>query len=648
MIAIIFTSVLLTLVIAVTDYSQQNLRGTSKRVNDQSTLRLAEAGIEKAVWCLNNPANTSNCPGNPNYSGETSTALGNGSFSVTVTGTGNSRTLESTGTVSGSGGTSSQQLRLTLTTTTTEASFFYGVQVGAGGLIMGNNAEVVGNVYSNGSIIAGNNAKVRGSAIVAGGTLLTPDQQQNNQTSDFAVGETTSQTDAGQSFRAGQSNIINKVSLYVRKVGNPSNATVRIIPNNAGSPATTELASGTLNASQVTTSYGWIDVPLTTNPALVDGTTYWIVFDVGSSNANHYFFWGRHDNSGYGNGVGKYTTNWTSGSWSDADGDFGFRTFMGGVETKIDNLTVPKTASAVVKAHTIEDSDIGTGTGPGVDTYCTNMRVVTPLDVMEVSGNVQCGTITTSTIAGNVTAENVTGSTISGTLTCETQSGNSVSGTINCPTSVDPPADPPQENLPLSQANINQWKSEAQAGGTISGDVNVTTSQSLGPTEITGSLNMTSNNIILTVTGTIYVHGNIAVTNNSAIRCAAAYGPNSCVVLADGWIDIANNGTFAGSGDPDSFVMLLSTSDCNGAGPNCTAGGAAIDVHNSATGVIFYAAYGKALIHNTVAVTEVTAYTLELDNTATVNYNLGLSSTGFASGPGASWTYRRGTYQILD
>jgi hypothetical protein len=46
-------------------------------------------------------------------------------------------------------------------------SFYYGAQVGDGGLVMGNNSKVLGNVFSNGSIVGSNGARVNNSIIVA-------------------------------------------------------------------------------------------------------------------------------------------------------------------------------------------------------------------------------------------------------------------------------------------------------------------------------------------------------------------------------------------------------------------------------------------------------------------------------------------------
>ncbi|MBI4089784.1 MAG: hypothetical protein HY421_00110 [Candidatus Kerfeldbacteria bacterium] len=637
--ALIFTAVVLTVSVAIFDFTSSGVRLTGKRVNEQAAIRLAEAGVDKAVWCLNNPsAPQSDCPTTSGaYIGESNIALGNGTFSSVVSGSGSSRTVTSTGTLTGANGVS-KTIKATLSAGGTGVAFHYGVQVGQGGLDMDNNSYIAGDVYSNGSIIGKTTqAQIRGTAIVAGGTALNPDQQQNVQTSDFTVGNPSSQEDAAQSFRAGDSNYLNKVSLYIKKVSTPNDATVRIVTDTAGSPSTTALTTGTLNAGLVTGTYGWVDVTFSSNPALLNNTTYWIVLDA-NSNSSKYYVWGKHDNSGYGNGVGKYSSDWDANPWNDANGDFGFKTWMGGVVTKLKSIKIPSSVSgATAHANTIEGVDVK------ATIKCTAMTGST------VSGNVECGAVTGSTIAGNVTAENVTDSTISGNLTCETQSANTVAGTINCPTSVTPPADPSPLAFPISDGNVNQWKADAQAGvPPISGDHVVSANSSLGPKEITGNLSFNSNNLILTVTGTIYVHGTVSITNGSKIKCAAAYSGDSCIVMADGSIDLTNNGIFEGSGTAGSYVMLLTTSNCLGvAQAGCAPNNSAIYIANNAIGAIFYATQGQIYLKNGVALTEATGYKLKLEENANVTYQSGLVNTNFVSGPGGAWVYKQGSYQIL-
>lgn len=634
---LVFTGAVLAIALAIFEFTSSGSRETTKRVNERAALRIAEAGVEKAVWCLNNPGNTTDCPRTGGqYLGETDAALGGGAFTSVVSGGGSTRLVTVTGSSTGTSGTT-KTIRATLNTGGTGVAFHYGVQVGQGGLEMDNNSYIAGDVYSNGNIIGQTTqAQIRGTAIVAGGTALAPDQQQTNQTSDFTVGNPSSQEDAAQSFRAGESNYLNKVSLYIKKVSTPNDATVRIVTDNAGSPSTAQLTSGTLNASLVTGTYGWVDVTFSATPALINNAVYWIVLDAGS-NSTKYYVWAKHDNSGYGNGVGKYNNDWDDGSWSDANGDFGFKTWMGGVTTKIEKIKIP---SSVSGATAQTNSLIGVDVKATVK--CATMTGST------VSGNVECGTVTGSTIAGNVTAENITGSTIAGNVTCETQSGNTISGSINCPTPVTPPADPPPLPFPISDGNVNQWKADANDGSPIIGDYVVSSDRSLGPEEITGNLSFASNNLILTITGTVYVHGTISITNGSKIKCAAAYGGNSCVVMSDGSIDLTNNGLFEGSGTTGSYVMLLTTSTCLGvAQAGCAPQNSAIYIANNATGAIFYSTLGQIYLKNGVALTEATGYKLKLEENANVQYQSGLINTNFVSGPGGAWAYQKGTYEIL-
>lgn len=611
------------IVLSTFDFSTQTIRLTSRRVNEQAAVRMAEAGVEKAVWCLNSPGNMTDCPRTGGqYLGETDVTVGEGKFTTIVAGSGSVRTVTATGTVTGATA-STKTISVTLNTGGTGVAFHYGVQVGQGGLEMDNNSFIAGDVYSNGNI-AGQTvqAEIRGTAIVAGGTALTPDQQQNNQTSDFTVGEPAAQEDAAQSFRAGESNYLNKVSLYIKKVLNPSDATVRIVTDNAGSPSTSELTSGTLNASLVTGTYGWVDVTFSSTPALINNTNYWIVLDA-NANGTRYYIWGKHDNSGYGNGVGKYSSDWDGSSWVDANGDFGFKTWMGGVTTKIEKIKIPASISgATAHANTLIGVDVK------ATTKCKTMSNGT------VTGNVECGDVTSSTITGN--------------LTCQTGSGNSVTGTTNCNGGYVPPADPTPLPFPVSDGNINEWRDDADDGGTIAGDYVVSSNVSLGPKEITGNISFGSNDLTLTITGTVYIHGTMSISNGSKVKCAASYGGNSCIVMTDGAIDLSNNGLFEGSGTAGSYVMLLSTSSCLGVPQaGCAPQNSAIYIANNATGAIFYSTLGQIYLKNGVALTEATGYKLKLEENANVTYQSGLINTNFTSGPGGAWTYQRGTYLVL-
>src|SRR4029077_13271676 len=113
-------SMIILALLARTTYRTQS---TSFQINAQGAIQVAESGIEKVVYCLNTPTDTTNCPGNPNYVGESNVQIGNGTYDVAVSGAGDSRTVTATGTVKGLLGSSTKQIQTTLATTTTSVAF---------------------------------------------------------------------------------------------------------------------------------------------------------------------------------------------------------------------------------------------------------------------------------------------------------------------------------------------------------------------------------------------------------------------------------------------------------------------------------------------------------------------------------------------
>src|SRR3989338_4544780 len=406
--------------------------------------------------------------------------------------------------------------------------------------------------------------------------------------------------DVAQSFQLATSSAsaVRRVSLYIKKVGLPSDITVRIMRDDGGAPGDDGgdvLASGTLSAAAVTANYGWVDVRFTTNPTPNPGTTYWIMTDTSLDN-NNYWVLGLDRVGGYAQGSAKFSDDWDDENWSDIASDLDFRVWVGGGDMSLDGVIVNGDAHA----HFIINSSV---CGDAYYQYID----ANSLNFLNAPTNPTCPTPLTNGTA--------------------------------YPDSTDPAS----LGMPISQGNLDQWKTDAQAGGTIAGNYTVSSNVSLGPKEITGDLVMTSNNKTLTVTGTIYVQGNIDISNGSTIQCDAGYGANSCVVMADGWVHASNNGTFSGSGMAGSYLMILTTLACDGTGATSPGGKAcghhdgAVDVHNQATGVIFYASNGMINLHNGVEITEATAYKLRLDNTATITYDTGLSNVNFSSGPSAGW-----------
>ncbi|MBU0964629.1 hypothetical protein KKC06_06335, partial [Patescibacteria group bacterium] len=493
LIAVIFLAVTFMLGSSLFAYVMSNQIVSQRAYNTQRTYNIAEAGIHKAVWCLNN----SDICGS-GYSGET-TDFSTGQFTTTVTSVGQDYVVTSIG--SSSNIEKTIKVTITQNVTTADASFFYGVQVGDGGLTMDNNSYVDGNIYSNGSIDAGSGAYVTGDVYVAGGTALTADQEHTTQNAEFSFGRYDSDEDIAQSFTPGVTEVINYISLYIKKVGNAANATVYITEDNGGEPATSSLAQGTLQANLITTSFGWVDVSFTSNPELTLGTQYWIVIDVGTPKSSKYYIIGQDDQIIAPAGTGaRYSSDWLSGNWSTTDGHFNFKTWMGGLDTHIDGLLVGANPDGTRIGHNCDDAhyaihhgDAHAHTITNSDIECDAFYDVDPID-----------------IAGTTVGRN------------------------SHPNS----DDPPPEVMPISLQQIQEWKDTAAAVEPHNGDYTIDgTQEELGPLKITGNLTI-ANSAQLTLTGTLWVEGNIEMSNNAIISLDPGYGNNSGLIITDGKITV--------------------------------------------------------------------------------------------------------------
>lgn len=183
--------------------------------------------------------------------------------------------------------------------------------------------------------------------------------------------------------------------------------------------------------------------------------------------------------------------------------------------------------------------------------------------------------------------------------------------------------------LPMSANDIDLWKSWAESGGTYSGnyvlDGNSVT-ESLGPKKIDG--NMTATNLShLTLTGVVWVTGDLVLSQNAIIGMDPSFGPSSTIIVVDGTITTENNVVINGSGNSDSYIMLLSTSISD----------PAINVANNSDSVVYYASDGYIDVANNAKIRSITAKGINLKNGAIVQYDSGLANANFSAGPGGSW-----------
>ncbi len=573
--AMVFVAILLTLSVTLIGATTVHNKAESQTIASHQASQLAEAGIDKAIYELNR---------NPNYSGETDTSLGAGTITISITSIDPSnKRITSTGHISDSvNPVIEKTVKATASVDLSTVSFQFGVQVGVGGLIMENGSQVNGNIFSNGNIVG--SGVISGDASVAAGTAAAADQQWTTTTAGFLFGNVSSKKDAAQSFvpSATTTLTLNKVSLYLKKVGLPGDLTLLLVKDDHNQPSKTVLASGAINASLLTGSDAFIDGTFITLPTLTSGEKYWIILSAPTISSGNYFSWGIDSADAYASGTGKYSANWNTGNpiWNSAGGDLNFKIYLGGVPTSLTGVTVGGDARATILNN------------------CTVGR----------NAYFQTASTTCTVIGGKFSAVSA----------------------------------PAPQSMPISDAQITAWENTAQSGSLISNNYTINGTAKLGPAKIDGDLTV---NGTLYLTGPVWVNGNINLSENSIVRVDASLGNYGTVLMADyrsnptvkGIVNSDNNVTIAGNGQAGSYPLILST---------YSGGDAIVNLSNNVVGAIFYAASGGIDVRNNATANQLTGYSIHLKNNAAVNYASGLQNSLFSNGPGGSWVYKAGTFTI--
>lgn len=572
--------------------AQIYFQNASYSKDSEKATALAEAGIDKAINSLNMTGGA--------YAGEAETVLGEGSYLVTVVSKdAATKAVEATGYIPSK---EKARVKRTIKISVTRGvgvAFNYGIQVGEGGLDLGNSNIVTGSIYSNGSIIAGNGNEIHGDAFVAGGPLANSDQQSicsdpicQDPAYGYEFGKIVngdSRVDVAQSFQPGISEVLNKVSIYIKKAGSPADVMVRVLSDSGGKPNKNGvLATGTLFSSLVTGEYGWIDVAFTTLPTLTADTTYWLMISTTLSSSN-YWIWQNDLSQSYTRGEPKWTDDWKTGNpaWTPIQGDLSFKTFMGGAPTVIR----------------------GGGTK------------------MDVSGNVHANTIENLEIGSDAYYQTIINSSVDG---------------VSYPGS----ADPPPKVFPISDANTVDWKKQSgncdnslsNCQNVQTGDINdcVTT---LGPIKVEGNVTFNSG-CRVTIKSPIWITGNLTMNSNNILTLDSAYGETSGVIVVDGKVTLNSNNHLNGTGTGTSLLMVLTTYDSR------TNNEDAVAVNSNGNTGVYYASTGIIAPGTGNSFKELTAWKIRLINNSTIDYETGLSSTLFTSGPSGTYSLVKGTYQV--
>lgn len=563
-----FLSISISIIAGLVSPTLSEYKISSDSVKSRQSYFLSESAIEDAYYRLKN--------GKPIGTTDTINLNGN-SATATITNSGiNEKTISSTGDVS-----SRERKNEIILAMGTGVSFNYGVQVGQGGINMSGSSGINGNVYANGPITGESSTFISGTAISGNSPALVADQSNGTDVPDINVifGDTNTTQDIAQSFIVSTSSPLNKVSLYMRKIGSPNNATVKIVNDSNGFPGSTVYTSGVLNSSLLTTSYGWVDIAFSTNPLLNVGATYWLVVDASSSNSKYYTI-GATD-GGYDSGVGKIGQ--LGGNWNNTIPgglDYYFKIYLGGV------------TGLIAGSSGSQWNQLSVGTGG--------------------SGSAQAHTVNYTEAAG--------------LIYCQTGTGNNKSCTAQ--------DDPAYVAFPISDANINEWKNEAASGATNNGTYNTPSNGSshIGPMKITGDLNVGGSHTLY-LDGTVWVQGNVNVSGSAKIVLSQSYGTSSGVLVSDGYLLLSGSGQLNGSGKNGSYLLFVTTSNCDLS--FCAHN--AIEISGAAGSVVLNAQHGTINFSGSASAKEATAYRMTLSGATTVNYESGLVNVNFTSGPSGGW-----------
>jgi len=419
--------------------------------------------------------------------------LSRATTTITISGDG-SQTISAAGDSSGT----KRSLEATMDTTS-GVSFPFLLQGGIGGIDI-EDGSIVGDVYTTGSIRGCGSCSITGLAVAAATATISVDQANSTPlppTQSITFGNNASTQDLAQGFKVSDDLSLVKIEVYIKKVGNPSNATIKIMTGSGSAPSSSGvLASGTISSSLVSTGYSWIEIPLTANQILTAGTTYWIVIDANPDASNYYV---SAANTTYTNGPARIgRTDW--GSWSN---------------------TTPSGLDTYFKL-TLGTSDVG------------------------IMGENQYNDLT----VGSAYAYSVNYVSSSGTLYCQSGSGNNKS----CDSSR---ANPAIEPDPVSDSTITLWKNEALAGGTPLGSQSVTwAGATLGPKKISGNLSVSGGGT-LRVSGTLWVTGDVTISGGAHIR--SNNSAKSFAIISDGKITLSGGASIDGA--TNSHILLVSTSN---------------------------------------------------------------------------------------
>lgn len=247
-----------------------------------------------------------------------------------------------------------------------------------------------------------------------------------------------------------------------------------------------------------------------------------------------------------------------------------------------------------------------------------------------------------TTINGNVwagcpspcTAANITGSGSTPIINGAAKATGTISGVTVSPG----PAQPNQNPMTAPALPTLIYQQWIDAAGTTSCDADgiISSSTNIGPCKRTGDLTISGSSTIVTVQGPIYITGNFALNGGAALKLDDSFASNETAMIVDGTITISGNSSVLSTNAIPKGYILLATPSTLATAMNLSGG--------TLTG-IFYVLQGTADLSGGVHLSGLVAETVSMSGGATLDYDTGLASSQFTSGPGGSWQIKKGTYK---
>lgn len=205
----------------------------------------------------------------------------------------------------------------------------------------------------------------------------------------------------------------------------------------------------------------------------------------------------------------------------------------------------------------------------------------------------------------------------------------------NCPYSGSYSINPAPPPIPLASVDAEYWKAQAEAGGTWNGDCTVLATDGtdctsgtakLGGRKILGNL-LVSSGTNFTLTGPVWVKGDISISQNNVLYTDEAVGKNSVVVVASDPDNPAVNGRVVTSSNVqfnrNSFgagIIFISQN----LGDNCSSS-PAIDITSNTATVVFVSLDGCINIGSNSVISGILGKKIHIKNNSSVLYDPSLA-----------------------